>query len=290
MITVGKLYYRMIHALEIEGLSIPASYVKLFRREDPIPDTVAGFFVEEETIMCCQAVRHASHGHPVLLTPKNIGCVAAAISLGFVDMNQDAPLEPGIRLYTDLMRQQAEIDGDFKPPTPKDFTDGLVYACRSEGRPEYGLFGLQDSGRFKDRETARRAVTQMMAIQPAVMKAAFFYSNEFNETDLVPDVVVLAVRPVELTRILQGYQYLTGKAVQAVLNPLRAVDSDLIARPYLTGEINVSTYCLGARLVARFEGDRMGIGMPFKRFEEMVLGLEESKTGYPFHRYPGAKQ
>ena len=44
------------------------------------------------------------------------------------------------------------------------------------------------------------------------------------------------------------------------MGAVRAVNSDLIARPYLTGEINVSPYCLGSRLVAGFEANYMGPG------------------------------
>jgi uncharacterized protein (DUF169 family) len=186
------------------------------------------------------------------------------------------------------MKEHSGLDQKFKPPSPKEFTSGVVYACRSAGRQDYSLFGPDDSGRFKDVDTAREAVSKMMAIQPPVMKGVFFYSNGFKELDLIPDVIILSVRPVELTRIIQGYQYITGKMVNAHMGALRVVNSDLIARPYLTQEINVSTYCLGARLVARFEGDRLGMGIPFKKYEQLVQGMEQSKTGYPFHRYPGA--
>ena len=106
--------------------------------------------------------------------------------------------------------------------------------------------------------------------------------------DLVPDVVILSVRPVELTRLIQGYQYITGKRIEASLGGLRVVDSDLIARPYLKNEINISTYCLGARLAAHFEAERLGMGIPFSQFETLVRGMEQSVTGYPYERYPGA--
>jgi hypothetical protein len=33
----------------------------------------------------------------------------------------------------------------------------------------------------------------------------------------------------------------------------------------------------------------MGIGIPMKAFELVVKGMEASRTGYPFHKYPGAK-
>jgi uncharacterized protein (DUF169 family) len=69
---------------------------------------------------------------------------------------------------------------------------------------------------------------------------------------------------------------------------LRVVNSDLIIRPYLTQEMNVSSFCLGARLIAEFEADRMGIGMPYTIFKDIVQGLEDSKGGFPFAAYPGA--
>lgn len=287
MKTIDRLYFRLIGSMGVEGLEIPVSYVKLYRKEDSIPGEVVTYLTREETVMSCQATRFASLGDPVLLTEENIGCIAAAISLGLIDQDQDIPLNQP-RVYTDLMKEQSGLGQEFAPPSPRDFTAGVVYACRSAGRPEFSLFGPEDSGRFKDVDTARKAVAEMTAIQPPVMKGVFFYSNGFEELDLTPDVIVLSVRPVELTRIIQGYQYITGKRVNASMGALRAVNSDLIARPYLTQEINVSAFCLGARLVARFDGDRMGIGIPFKKYELLIKGMEQSKTGYPFHRYPGA--
>ena len=239
--------------------------------------------------MCCQAVRYATLDQPVLLTEGNIGCVAAAISLGLVDQNQKTSLKHP-STYTDLMQEQSGLGQEFNPPSPQDFTTGIVYACQSSGRQDYCLFGPEDSGRFKDVNIATKAIDSMMAIQPPITKGVFFYSNGFADLDLIPDVIIFDVRPVELTRIIQGYQFITGKMVNAMMGPLRVVDSDLIARPFLTQEINVSTYCLGARVVARFEANRLGMGIPFQQFEILVQGMEQSKTGYPFSRYLGASE
>ncbi len=290
MTNVSKQYTAMIDAMGVAGLEIPATYVKLYRHADMLPTSLTQYCPTEETVTSCQAVRHASQGHPVLLNLDNIGCIAAAISLGLVDQNRDTSLDGPPRLYTNLMHQQSGLDHSFSPPSPKEFTSGHVYACREGRKPEYCLFGSEDSGRFKDVDTARVAVGQMAAIQPAVIKSVFFFSNNFEDEDLVPDVVVLNVRPVELTRIIQAYQFMTGKRVGASMGALRVVPSDLIARPYLNQEINVSTYCLGARLLAGFEGDRLGIGIPYQKFDIVVAGMKQSKTGYPFHRYPGAAE
>lgn len=288
MIQFSRLYDRMHNAMGIEGLEIPVAFVRLFRHADTLPEILTQYYPMEETVTSCQAVRHASQGHPVLLSLDNIGCIAAAISLGLVDQDSDSSLVRPPRLYTNIMQEQSGLDDEFSPPSPKEFTSGRVYACRHAQKPEYCLFGPEDSGRFKDVDTARTAVEQMAAIQPPIMKYAFFFHNNFEDADIEPDVVVLDVRPVELTKIIQSYQFMTGKRIHASMGALRGVPSDLIAWPYLNQEINVSTYCLGARILAGFEGDRMGIGIPYPQLDLVVSGMEQSKTGYPFHLYPGA--
>ena len=277
----------MITAMGVEGLEIPVAAVKFLRKEDEIPEPIGAHELADITLTGCQAVRQASLGDAVCLTRDNIGCVAAAITLGLVDETEDKPLE-GPRVYTDIMRDQSGLDDGFVPPTPKEFTEGIVYACRDSGHPEFCLFGKADCGRYRDVETARTAISEMTAIQPAVMKAVFFYAPYFEAPDLSPDVVVLSVRPVELARIVQAYQYNTGKRVTGTSGAVRVVCSDLITRPYLTKEINVSTFCLGARLIAQYEANRLGIGMSFNIFEGIVSGMADSRTGYPFHLYPGA--
>ncbi len=287
--TIQQMYRRMIKSMGVERLDIPLTAVKFYKRDEEIPEPVMENHPSDITLTSCQVTRQASLGDAILLTLDNIGCIAAAISLGLVDQDQSTPFD-GSRVYTDIMRDQSGLASGFEPPTPKDFTEGMVYACHDAHRPGFCLFGPEDEGRFKDVKTAKRAIADMVAIQPPVMQGVFFYSPDYDDLDLIPDVVVLSVRPVELTRIIQAYQYNTGKRVTASMGGLRAVNSDLIARPYLTQDINISPYCLGARLIAQYEADRMGIGMPFKIFEIIIEGMEDSKTGFPFSMYPGASE
>ena len=283
----NELFDRFQAAFGTDAQTIPLVCVKLYRREESIPGPIVAMAENHETILACQAVRHAQCGEPILLTLDTMGCVAAAISLGLVDQHRRRHLGSP-RIYTDVMQVQSGLGTHFEPPSPQDFTDGSVYACQDAGRLEFCLFGPHDSGRFISTAVARKAIAHMVAIQPAVMQGVFFYGHSFHLEGLMPDVVLLDVRPVELTRIIQGYQYLTGEMVQSVMNPVRAVDSDLIARPYLRQTINVSTYCIGARLMGRFDANRLGIGIPYPLLETVVNGLEQSRSGYPFARYPGA--
>ena len=287
MTQIRNLYDRMITAMGVEDLSIPTACVKFYSEGDEIPAGVREYEPSGLTLTSCQSTRQAGFGDSVLLTPKSIGCVAAAITFGLVDKNQDKPMGESL-VYTDIMKAQADDKEHFTPPTPKDFSDGTVYACAAAGRSDFALFGPSDTGRYDSPETAQRAMGDMIAIQPATTQAVFLFALDFDDEDVEPDVVVLSVRPVELARIIQAYQFHTGKRVNSSMGGLRVVNSDLIVRPYLTQDINVSTYCLGARLIAEFEADRMGIGMPFNMYTDIVQGMEDSTGGFPFQLYPGA--
>lgn len=287
MTRLNELYQRMIQGMNAEGLEIPVTAIKFYKQEDEIPEAVLACEVEDLSITACQANKQASLGDSVLLTKKNIGCIAAGITFGLIDQNQQEFLS-GSRVYTDIMKEQSEDKEGFKPPSPKDFTDGIVYACKDSKRPDFCLFGSADAGRFKDVETAKKAIKEMVAIQPATIKAVFLFSLDFDDVEVIPDVVVLSVRPVELTRIAQAYHYLTGERVYGSMGPVRAVDSDLIVKPYIDQKINFASYCLGARLIAQYEPSRLGMGIPMKDFDTIVQGIEDSQTGYPYQNYPGA--
>lgn len=288
MTIIKQLHDRLVAAMNVEGLEIPTACVKFYMQDDTIPDAVMDCHPDGLTLTSCQSARQAGFGDNVLLTKDSVGCVAAAISFGLVDKYQDAPLGDST-VYTDVMKEQSGLGEDFRPPSPKDFSEGTVYACAAAGRKDFALFGEDDTGRFVNEEVARAAMDDMMAIQPATTQGVFIYSTDFDDVDVEPDVVVLSVRPVELTRLIQAYQFNTGNRVTATMGGLRVVNSDLMVRPYLTNEMNISTYCLGARLIAQFDGDRLGMGIPRGQFESIVKGMEDSQGGFPFQLYPGAQ-
>jgi uncharacterized protein (DUF169 family) len=287
MTAIRKVYDKMIGAMNVPDLSIPTSCVKFYKRDEVIPQEVLDCEPHGLTLTSCQSARQAGFGDSILLTSETIGCVAAAISFGLVDKNQDQPLGDTL-VYTDIMKKQSGLGDDFAPPSPKDFTEGIVYACAAAKRPDLALFGEGDSGRFASVGAAKDAINDMMAIRSADTQAVFIYSPDFDDVDVAPDVVVLAARPVELTRIIQAYQFKTGKRVNASMGGLRVVNSDLMVRPYLTGEMNISTACLGARLIANWDADRMGIGIPWNQFGDIADGMVASQGGFPFEAYPGA--
>ncbi len=277
----------MMKSMGAPDLEIPLTAVKFYRGDDKVPEYARKYEPKGLTLTCCQTCRQSSFGDAVCLTVDNIGCIAAAITLGMVDQNQSTPLT-GPRVYTDIMKEQFDTGNTFFPPSPKDFTDGIVYAFQDAGRKDFTLFGDKDCGRYKDVATAKQAIKKMTAIQPPDINAVFMFSRNFEIKDIVPDVIVMNIRPVELTRIIQAFQYNTGERIEASMGGLRAVCSDLIVRPYIEQKINISPYCLGARIIAQYEADRFGIGIPINDFQKIVTGMKDSSTGFPFNLYPDA--
>ncbi len=283
----SELTERLLRAFDVPNLNIPAAGVRIFNQDETVPDQVKKYQPDGIAITSCHALRTTMLGDAVYLTAKSIGCIAAAISLGIVDKHQNHPLK-GPREYTEIMKRSSGKGDAFIPPSPLEFADGTVYAFRYLKKEDYALFGKDDSGRYVTKDIARKAISDMLSLQPPTTQGVFYFTPDYEDIEISPDVVILSLRPVELCRLIQGYQYLTGSRVKANVGGLRAGCSDLIVRPYLFREINFSPYCLGARIIARFEGDRMGMGFPFSLFETIVKGTEESKTGFPFPEYPGA--
>ena len=223
----------------------------------------------------CEAVRIAATRNEVVVINKdNVGCPAAAISLGLVDQHQTEPLK-GKRKYTDLMGKTA---------SPADFTHGLVYACRGSGNMQFALFGSDDTGRYETLGAALKAVSGMTAIQPAIMDAAVAYPAE--KLGIAPDVVIIAVKPKQALLAIQDLNFLTGNRFEMSTIGIRGVCADLTALPFLKQKINGSFFCLGARALGGWEGDLLGLGMPFSVFRTMVVGMEKSTGGFPYKAYP----
>ncbi len=129
MTRIDDLHSRLMAAFDMDGLEIPVVFVKIYSRDDDIPAAVRDCYSDEESVMSCRFARHAARGHQVLLTIDNVGCVAAAISLGLVDQNRAEPLD-GNRVYTCVMHERKDLAPDWTPPSPLDFTEGRVYACQ----------------------------------------------------------------------------------------------------------------------------------------------------------------
>ncbi|MDL1963706.1 MAG: DUF169 domain-containing protein [Deltaproteobacteria bacterium] len=229
---------------------------------------------EYQGIAWCEAVKiAATKDEAIVINRDNVGCPAAAIALGLVDEYEKKPLG-GKRKYTNMMKETA---------SPADFTQGFVYACKESDNMQFALFGKEDTGRYETLGVALKAVSGMTAIQPAIMDAAVAYPAD--KLDMAPDVVILGVTPKQTLLAIQGYNFLTGSRFEMSTIGIRAVCADLTALPFLEQRMNGSFFCLGARALGGWEGDLLGLGMPFSIFQIMVSGMEKSAHGFPYKAY-----
>lgn len=272
--TFPEAYRRYMAAFGVPDLpDIAAVGVKFVKRGEAPPPEAQPM---EMAYTWCYAVKQASKGEVPLVTKDTVGCVMAAIALGLVDEDDPTPL-PGFRQYSQKMDTQ---------PAPADFKAGRVYGCKAAARMDFAVYGADDPGRFQSVEAAQKAYAAMPKIQPANMDAVVPFPPDEDLAHLVPDVVILALTPRETARSLQGLAFETGDRFHFDTLGVGGFSVDLTAAPYLTGRPNASFMCVGARVIARWDGNLNGLGLPWADFCRMVVGLELSQAGFPFSRYP----
>jgi uncharacterized protein (DUF169 family) len=245
--------------------------VKFIQKGEKIPENIQ---VKDVPAPWCRILKLASEGDVMIATKDNIGCPAAGIALGLVDPH-DREVLSGSRKYTSMMS---------KPASPKDFTDGFVYACKGSGHMEFALFGENDSGRYETWGAAKNAIQGMASVNEHQMDAVLAFPA--GAVDIEPDVVIIDLIPKQVLRTVQGYAYPTGERVTFSTIGIRGVCADITAYPFIEQKMNASFYCLGARALGEWEGEHMALGMPLKIFKDTVEGMEASKGGFPYKAYP----
>jgi uncharacterized protein (DUF169 family) len=274
-----EAYDRFIDAFEID-VRMPICGLKFVRNgeDDPLdlfaasPRWTEAF--PRSLASCGYSYKAAQGGWTLRVTRATIGCPAGAISLGLVASDAKDVFEGGC--YVKSMA---------RPATPADFSAGFVYAPHQSGHPEFALFGDSDCGRYETLDAARKAVAGMPVIPP-VMSAVYYYHPALAGVQINPDIVHVYCTPLEAMRLIQGYCYPSGERFQMSCIGIRGVSCDMTAWPYVRGEMNGTFLCLGARGITGWEEEYVGFGMPYAIFEQVVTGLERSRTGYPFAMFP----
>lgn len=97
-----------------------------------------------------------------------------------------------------------------------------------------------------------------------------------------PDIVIVVSSSYNIMRLLQGNGYFYGYTNNLRTTGLQAVCQDLTTYTYNTQDINLTLLCPGTRLVADWQIDEIGIGIPFHKWYKIVEGVKE--TTNPFER------
>lgn len=132
---------------------------------------------------------------------------------------------------------------------------------------------------YKDIETSESINDDMLFLKEEPAGIVVMPLENYKEE---PDVVIVVSKSYNIMRMLQGNAYFNGYTNNLRTVGLQAVCQDLTTYTYSTQDINISLLCPGTRLVADWQLDEIGIGVPFKKWNEVVEGVKE--TANPFER------
>ena len=88
-----------------------------------------------------------------------------------------------------------------------------------------------------------------------------------------PDVIIMMTNPLQSMRLVQGYEYFTGKKPVVDMGAMQGMCSELTVSPYLTGEMNVSVLCPSTRMLCKWNENDMAVAVPFELFEMITRGV-----------------
>ncbi|WP_242957945.1 DUF169 domain-containing protein [Lachnoclostridium sp. An118] len=95
-----------------------------------------------------------------------------------------------------------------------------------------------------------------------------------------PDVIILMTNALQSMRMVQGYEYFTGKKPAVDMGAMQGMCSELTVSPYLTGEMNVSVLCPSTRMLCKWNENDMAVGVPFELFEMITEGVAATQPSY----------
>ena len=282
MANFSELFQRFVAAYEDDTVRIPCCGLRFVKNGEAdltdefmrSPQWIESDRFGRTLASCGYSYKAAKGGWTLKVTAETIGCPAGAVSLGLVAADSTRSFQGGC--YVKPMA---------KPAVPKDFSAGYVYAPNQSGHPEFAMFGDEDCGRYETLEAARKAVAGMPVIPP-IMQAVYYYHPLRSGVTVDPDIVHIYCTPLQAMRLVQGYCFPTGERFTMSCIGIRGVSCDMTAWPYVHQEINGTFLCLGARGITGWEEEYVGFGMPITKFQEVVVGMEKSRKGFPYKIFP----
>ena len=101
-----------------------------------------------------------------------------------------------------------------------------------------------------------------------------------KECEQTPDVIIAMTNAMQSMRMVQGYEYYTGKKPVIDMGAMQGMCSEVTVSPYLTGEMNVSVLCPSTRMLCKWSDNDMAVGIPFELFEMITEGVVATQPNY----------
>ena len=87
------------------------------------------------------------------------------------------------------------------------------------------------------------------------------------------DVVMFLCNAWQMMRVVQGYTYHHGMAKNIGMIGNQGICADLVSRPYMMNDLNISVLCAGARINTKADDGELGAGMPMHLFWDIAEGV-----------------
>lgn len=140
--------------------------------------------------------------------------------------------------------------------TPEKIRSGEFY---------YGL------GRFQTLDAAK---STMKAVPTTGERFFASIYAPLEKAAFIPDVIVIIGNPKQLLRIAQANIFHAGGRNTVDFSGIQSLCADAVAEPYRTGELNATFGCDGSRKYAHIADDELAVGIPVKKFEDIVGALD----------------
>lgn len=208
-----------------------------------------------------------------------------AVTLLFTQEDYDAypAEEPKGKMPYCVMVKQAAVKGwQIKSRLEHHACDGGTTALalepsteRIESGQEYFSYNLYASTAVARR--MREGVKSLHRMPVSTYGVAMVPLSQCTQT---PDIVIVLANAYQSMRMVQGYEYFTGKKPAIDMGAMQGVCSELTASPYMTGEMNVSVLCPSTRMLCNWAEEDMAVGLPYELFEMVVEGVEATVPSY----------
>jgi len=171
------------------------------------------------------------------------------------------------QLYCELVHK-ARYGESFHMEDQRCSAGDYVLGRTSESPADYYL----KSGRYRDRETAAKAVESLPRIRKNYRSIRF---EPLSSSESIPDVLVLYLRPEKAMRIIQAYAYHFGKAPEISTIGAASICGDCTTRS-LTEGLGLSFGCKGSRKHSHYRDTEIPLGISGKIIEKIEEGLEKT--------------
>lgn len=122
---------------------------------------------------------------------------------------------------------------------------------------------------YEDLAVAREAQNDLCFVDQKIYGVLVGPLEEMEEAD----IVMFVADCWQMMRVMQGYTYHHGMAKNIGMIGNQGICSDLVARPFVKNDLNVSLLCLGARLNSKATDGELGAGMPLHIFKDVANGV-----------------